>query len=235
VVSSISGYYEFEHLLPGVYTVRAGKPGYEPLDKSVDASDDAVLEFKLRSAYGTCLVSVTPQIIDRFPSAGGDTTVVVSANAGRAWTASANQPWVQFPVGAGGTGPGLLLLHILPSPAGATDTRSSMLRVGCSATEGENLTLTQLPDCRVSVSWAPDSPTSFPAEGGLGHVLLRTGVPGCHWQAVSSEDWIFPVGVNSWGGDFDPRFTVRANSSGLARSGVIVFGETPWEVKQAGR
>jgi hypothetical protein len=63
---------------------------------------------------------------------------------------------------------------------------------------------------------------------------VRTGTVGCLWRASSETDWISIVGVNAWHGDFEggPAFVVKPNQTGFERTGLIVVGETPWQVKQ---
>lgn len=233
-VTSQNGYFELPHLLPGLLTLRAGKAGYVPDEDLVEALDDVSHRFELRPSLGTCLSPIAPPVVDRFPSAGGDWTLMVPAAPGRSWSAASEQAWVEFPAGQAGSGPGELLLHVLPAAPGATDVRTAVIRVGCSATEGDHFRIVQLPAWGESVTWAVGSPSSFPASGGAGSVQVRTRVPRCRWESVSEAAWLRTVGVNSWAGDFDVSFTVDRNA-GAARVGTLVFGEARWEVRQAGR
>lgn len=225
------GAYALLHLKPGRFTLRARKAGYESVERTLDTAISTNVDFELKSAYGTCLVSVNPLAIDGFPSAGGSATIDVNAAAGRTWSASVNQPWIA--ASGGSAGPGQVLLRIQPSVPGATDVREAIVRVGCGPNEGQNVRVSQYPDCRVALAWAADSPTSFTAAGGTGHVTVKTGVPSCYWEAVSRSDWIRTVGVRQWRGDLDSYFVVDPNPTGAARTGSLVIGEQVWEVRQA--
>lgn len=233
-VSNERGNYSL-HLLPGRVTLRAGKPGYSTSDQTLDLAAGATVDFALTASYGNCLLTVAPLLFDPFPSSGGQGSIAVDANPSRYWTAESDQPWVDVQGVARRAGPGVVQFRVSPSAPGATDNRSALLRVGCSAGEGQNVRLSQLPDCQTTVTWAEGSPSSFTAEGGTGHVLVRTGTPGCHWQAVSRNDWIRTVGVNDWYGDLEAYFTVLPNATGAARTGSIVIGEAVWEVRQRGQ
>ena len=231
------GRYVLQHLLPGQFTLRASKTGYDMVEQTLTLTASATEDFTLKASYGNCLLSVTPLSVESFPSAGGETTVAVEAGSSRSWTAATDQPWAELLTGAAATGPALVRLRLQPAVPGATDNRTATLRVGCSAAEGQNVRISQLPDCRTSVSWEADSPTSFTSAGGTGHVFVSTGTAGCHWQAVSQIDWIQPVGVRDWYGDLDvgAYFVVKPNTTGAPRVGSIVFGEKAWEVRQAGQ
>ena len=63
---------------------------------------------------------------------------------------------------------------------------------------------------------------------------VRTGVPSCHWEAASLDDWIVIVGINDTHGNGDAHFTVRPNATGAARTGTVVVGEVAWKVHQQG-
>ena len=232
-----NGTYVLQHLLPGQFTLRVSKTGYDTVEQALTLTASASQNFTLKASYGSCLLSVAPLSVESFPSAGGETTVAVEAGSSRSWTAATDQPWAELLTGANATGPAVVRLRLQPAVPGATDNRTATLRVGCSAVEGQNVRISQLPDCGTSVIWAADSPTSFTTAGGAGHVLVSTGTAGCHWQAVSQIDWIQPVGVRDWYGDLDvgAYFVVKPNTTGAPRVGSIVFGEKAWEVRQAGQ
>lgn len=72
------GRYSFSHVLPGDLTIRAGKAGYESVERPVHADDSIFsVDFTLKWAYGACLRSVTPVLFDRYPSAGGHERVFI--------------------------------------------------------------------------------------------------------------------------------------------------------------
>lgn len=71
----------------------------------------------------------------------------------------------------------------------------------------------------------------LPAQGGIGRLLVRFGVPGCHSRDYSEVDWMFLAGVSSYlSGELN--FGVQQNPTGAERTGAIIVGETRWTVKQ---
>ena len=82
--------------LPGTFTVRASKSGYDAVEKSVTALSDTRLNFELKSAYGSCLQSVSPVLFDAYSPRGGTETVLVNANTGRSWTTTTDSPWIEI-------------------------------------------------------------------------------------------------------------------------------------------
>lgn len=128
-------------------------------------------------------------------------------------------------------GSATLRFQVQPNPVGAVDTRSGAIEIRCSDTEGQNIWMTQMVDCQTSVQPDTNTPPVFPAGGGVGRLLVRFGVPGCRSQDYSEADWIFLAGVRSYISG-DVTFGVRPNPTGVARTGVIVIGETRWTVRQ---
>lgn len=104
--------------------------------------------------------------------------------------------------------------------------------IRCSSSGGQNVWISQNPDCQVRLQPAPDSPETFSAEGGVGHLWVQTGTPGCHWKARSQADWMYVVGVSDWYGNLEVHFVVKENPARAARTGLIVVGETTWQVTQ---
>ena len=126
------------------------------------------------------------------------------------------------------------MFRVLPYAAGTgTEPRTGAVMIRCSASEGQNVWVTQNPDCQAALTANPDTPSVFPASGGVGHLTIRTGVPGCRWRADSAADWIRAVGVNSWRGDYDRvSFVVEENRTGVTRTGAFIVGERVWTVRQ---
>jgi hypothetical protein len=234
-VTEVNGSYWFYHLQPGPMTLRASKAGYDTETQSVVVLENTRVQFYLKASHGSCLTSVFPLVFDRYTSAGGEEAIRVEANPGSAWTATADQAWIGFPLPPGGTGPGTLRIRIQPAPADRAISRTAIVRVGCSPTEGDNVKVTQLLDCKTTVAWAPGTPPSFPASGGTAFtVLVRTAAPGCLWDSKPQADWFHTAGPSSALGDYDVTIVALSNTSPSPRVGVIVFGETPLEVRQDG-
>jgi hypothetical protein len=221
------------NLLPGDFTIRASKSGYDPLERLVSARVDTRLELQMKWAYGSCLQSVTPVMFDSQPSAGATHAATVTVNAGRSWTAAGDVPWLHVSSPAAPqTGSGRVEFTLSPHPAGDTEIRRGAVMIRCSATEGQNIWVSQLPDCQIRLEPIKNTPPSFSAAGGTATLQVRTGTPGCRWSARSLVEWAYSVGVNSWHGDLETSFVVRPNTSGRERSGTLLVGETPWEIRQ---
>jgi hypothetical protein len=226
------GVYGLGPIAPGDLTLRASKPGYDSVERTVHATvNEYAIDFVLRWAYGTCLTSVSPVLFDRFPSAGGTATVAVVATRDRSWTAESDNAWIEVTSGAASTGSGTVLLRVLPYPVGAVESRSGAVMVRCSAAEGQNVWVNQLPNCQTSLQWAPGSPQLCPAAGGTGRILVHNAAGGCRSQDVSESEWIRLVGAGSYM-TREVNFIVAPNTTHAARTGVIVVGETRWEIVQ---
>ncbi len=247
VTSTLSGAYQTPWLLPGTFTLRASKIGYDPVEHTVTTAFSTLLDFALTRSYGSCLALVSPVVFDPFPSAGGDVATSVTANPGRGWTASSNDSWIQVLSGASGTGPatGTLRFRVLSSEGNA-DIRRGAIAIRCAGAEGESawgqdVRVAQFPACHAHVEWAPSSPTVFPPSGGIppltGLVRVTTGTPNCYWRATTDADWIHL----SWApypeehGDGSVTFSLDVNATGRDRTATIVIAEVPWSVTQKGQ
>jgi hypothetical protein len=225
------GKYGLQHLLPGEFTLRASKTGYDSVEQTVRATTDTLVDFSLKWAYGTCLRSVTPTTFDFYPSAGGAETVPVEANAGRSWTVTTDS-WIELHSAATVTGSGAVAFRVLANSS--TTPRRGAVMIRCSASEGQNIWITQNAACRLSLESAPDSPAEFGSGGGIGHLLLHVDAPACRWSFRSQTDWIRTSGITDWDGDLSSGifFVVSPNGTGLERVGTVVVGETVWQVRQ---
>ena len=229
--TGVGGGWTLPPILPGDVTLRASKPGYDSVERTVHASVDTYgIDFALRSSYGSCLTSVDPMLVDHLPSAAQAITIDVGANANRAWSASTNDSWIDVSTGLR-SGPGALALRIQAYPLGATEPRSGTVRIGCSATEGQTVYVNQLPECPTTIRWAADSPEVFPPEGGVGHILVENGVARCQSVEASESDWIFLAGAPSWITG-DKSIGVLRNTTGALRAGSIVIGTARWTITQ---
>ena len=228
----VSGRYTLAHLVPGDFTVRASKSGYEPVQQTVHASTSQSADFVLKWSYGTCLQSVTPVVLGPFSSTGGTDTVTVLANAGRAWTATPDSPWIELLSPSSQTGAGKVLFRVLANP-GTSNPRMAALLIRCSASEGQNVWITQSPNCQIRLEATSDTPTTFTSDGGLGYLVVHPGTTDCRWTATSQAHWIGMVGdyVNRTG---SPRveFQVLPNKTGTERNGTVLVGDTHWQVRQ---
>ena len=220
-------------MLPGEFTIRASKAGYDSVDRTVQAMTDTNVEIALKWAYGSCLTSVAPIVFDRVPAAGAKSSVAVEAQSARSWTATPNVPWLRVISNARSSGSATLLLEVEPNPIGASDVRSGAIEIRCSETEGQNIWITQMADCQATIERDSNTPPVFAAEGGVGRLLVRFGVPGCRARDYSEVDWILLPGAGSYMTGM-VNLNVRPNLTGISRVGTIVVGETRWTVRQDG-
>jgi len=229
----VTGAYSL-HVLPGDYRIRVSKDGYETVERTVSAlADVGSVDFTLKWAYGNCLQSVTPVLFDGYASAGGDESVAVNVHDDKLWAATPDQPWMEVTSPSPQRGSSRVSVRILPHPAGATEPRSGAIMIRCSALEGQNVWVTQHPDCQARLTPHADTPAVFPPSGGVGRLRITTGVAGCRWKSSSTVDWIHSVGVSSWSGSFDSvSFVVKENTTGVTRTGSFIAGEQVWTVTQ---
>jgi len=229
----VDGSFQLPPVLPGDFTIRASKPGYDSVERDVHAMTDTYVDgITLKWAYGSCLAAVAPVKFDPVPAAGGTASVAVEANGHQNWTAKANVPWLRVVSDASVVGSATLQFEIDPNPIGALDVRNGAIEIRCSDVEGQNIWITQMVNCQATAEPDPKTPTVFPAIGGVGRLLVRFGVSGCRSHDYSEVDWMFLAGVSSYSSG-EVNFAVRPNPSGIERTGAIIIGETRWTVTQS--
>jgi hypothetical protein len=227
----VIGGWSLPPVLPGDITVRAAKPGYDTVERTLHAAADTwVGDVAMRSSYGGCLTSVVPILVDRVASEGQTVTINVGATNDRTWTASSTDAWLDLPK-ASHAGSGALSFRVQSNPIGALETRSGTVIIRCSAAESQAVYVNQQPNCQTTIRWATDSPQVFPREGGVGHIFVNNGIAHCQAVEASESDFIFLTGVSSWlsGEKF---VGVRPNPTGASRTGSFVIGETRWTLTQ---
>lgn len=228
----VTGAFTFGYVLPGTYRLRASKEAYEPAEISVDAQIGTHVTFALKWAYANCLQSVTPTTFSSYSSQGGTETVGVAASPGAEWRIASFFPWLEVTSPATHVGSSVLQFRVLPYPPGATEPRLGALEIRCPGGGGQNIWVTQNPDCRVRLELAAVSPAVVPAEGGSVRLHVRPAVAGCGWHSRSETRWIRPVGPTTSRGDADVAFVVDSNPTQRERTGIVVVGETRWTVTQ---
>lgn len=230
--TAVIGGFSLPPVLPGDFIIRASKPGYDSVDRSIHATADVYLaDITMKWAFGSCLSSVTPVLFDRVSAAGARAPVVVQAQGDRRWTAAPDVPWVNVVANASATGTATLQFEVQPNPLGAVDIRSGTIQIRCSATEGQNVWITQMVNCQATAEPDARTPRVFPAEGGIGRLVVRFGVPGCRARDYSEADWMSLAGAGSYMSG-EVNFIVQPNTTGRERTGVLVIGETRWSVMQ---
>ena len=224
--------YSFVYLLPGEFTVRVSKDGYEPVEQRVNAAVTTNADFTLKWAYGSCLRAVTPVVFPAFASSGGEGSIAVEASG--SWTAVADNAWIQVTAPAARSGSATVAFRILPQPTGTIETRKGAVMVRCGTSAGQNVWVEQTPDCQVRLQRTGDTPETFTAAGGVGMLRAEVGVAYCRWTYSSLSSWIHTAGISSWPGTppADLAFVVSPNTTGASRTGQVKVGETIWQVTQ---
>ena len=154
---------------------------------------------------------------------GGQSSVVVTTQAGCTWTAASQAPWIVVANDAG-SGNGSVALTI------ATNTGPA--RNGTVSIAGNTFTVNQaaasLPACAYSI--APES-LAAPAAASTTGVDVTTQ-SGCAWTAVSQADWITVTAGATGTGNGRVELAVAANT-GAARSGTVTIAGRIYTVNQA--
>ena len=225
-----SGSYQLKPVMPGDVTVQASKDGYETIQRSVHAEADVSLDFDMKWAYGTCLQSVTPIVFSQLLSGGDTRSIFVAANTGRQWGAAPDSSWIEVVSGSPQIGSGEVVFRVLPN-TGERNPRSGAVIIRCSATEGQNVWITQNADCQIALQ-PIDTPIVFPPNGGDGTLLVHANTPNCQWTFRSQVEWITTSGISQWTGDAQVHFHVQANTSSVQRIGAVSVGDSVWTVTQ---
>lgn len=165
-----------------------------------------------------CSFSISPPSHNA-ATAGGTTSVAVTAGAGCTWTASSNASWIGISSGASGTGNGTVQIVV------AANTGAD--RRGTVTIAGQTFTVDQVSGCTFSLS--PSSGT-LPAAGGGGSFNVTTGVT-CAWTATTADGWITITSGASGTGPGTVQFTGAANT-GPVRTGTITVGGQAFAIAQ---
>ncbi|MEZ5291071.1 MAG: BACON domain-containing carbohydrate-binding protein [Vicinamibacterales bacterium] len=170
-----------------------------------------------------CAYTIAPTAAS-IPETGGTQTVSVSAGAGCAWTAAANDAWITVVSGAGGSGNGTVTFGVAANTGGA--------RTGSLTIAGQTFTVTQAAFvCTFTVS-----PTSFTFTdaGGSGTVTVSASA-GCAWTAQRNDGWITLTSGGSGSGDGTVSFAVDDRKGRSDRTGTLTIAGTLVTVLQRGR
>jgi hypothetical protein len=226
----------------------ATNPG-APLRRTRLRLGDAVAELTQNGQDG-CAVRLSA--VEAFARlAGGTAEFTVSADAGCAWTAASKETWLRVLEGASGTGAGRVVYQV--DPAGtvhASNFRMSPIEVRWPGpTAGENMWVRQFP-CTALLSGREGaliarSPTGFsyvaPAAGGVlkMFVIVETWT-GCPWTVQPATDsWTAftfgPIAPAFERGDGDVLMAIAPNPTSAPRTTVVVIGESPLTITQAGQ
>ena len=173
------------------------------------------------------------------PATGGRIDVSVSAQAGCAWTARSDAPWISITSGAAGQGSGPVSLSVSANPV--AQAQSSVVTIA-----GQPYLIEQAgaviggpvppppgprePGCELTVS---PLAASVGAEGGAIEVRVSASAATCSWTAVSGVPWIVMEGGVGETGSGSRRFAVAPNTTSESRVGSLGIAGAVVTVTQA--
>ncbi|TAL00326.1 MAG: PKD domain-containing protein [Verrucomicrobia bacterium] len=172
----------------------------------------AGLAFSITQAGAPCTYSLSP-VSTSMTASGGSGNVSVTAIAGCAWSATANDAWITITSGGSGSGNGTVSYSVAAN--GSSSSRSGTLTIG-----GQTFTVNQSGVAACSYSVSPTS-SSFAYSGGSGSSIVTTG-SGCTWTATSAYSWITITSGGSGTGGGTVAYTVAANGTAATRAGTVV-------------
>lgn len=165
-------------------------------------------------------------------STGGRHDVAVSAQAGCAWTAVSDAPWITVVAGGSGQGPGVVSLAVSPNPAAEPRAGAVMIAGQLHRVEQGGLSQTPTPQPGCVFAVAPQSLT-FEADGGAADVTITVPLAECAWSAASSDPWITVQPPASGNGSGRLRLTVARHTATTFRSGTVTVAGTAISIIQA--
>jgi hypothetical protein len=187
--------------------------------------NDAVVQIQQAAgATNTCSVTLGATTANAGAAGGNATVQVIASDPGCSWSATADQPWITFPSGAGGSGSQTLTYAVAANPTQAI--RTGNITVGSST-----LTVTQAaaPAVVCTATLSPSTAT-VPAAGGSGSFNV-TIAAGCSWTATPDSSWITISGGGSGSGNGTISYQVQPNSGG-AQTGHIAVADQQFTITQ---
>ena len=170
-----------------------------------------------------CSYDINPNEED-YESAGGSSSVTVTADAECNWQAASTVDWISITAGSSGSGNGTVEYSVAANSS--TDSRTGTMIIA-----GKTFTVTQ---GGVSCIYAIDSDSeTYDATGGTAGVVV-TVPDGCDWQAASTVDWIGITAGSSGSGNGTVEYSVAANLSTDSRTGTMIIAGKTFTVTQGG-
>jgi hypothetical protein len=149
-------------------------------------------------------------------SAGGNSSVGVTAPSGCNWSATSNAPWLMITSAGPGSANGTVSYSVAANPTAAQ-------RVGTLTIAGQTVTVTQSP-----MGTGPPPPPActfiFSADtmavpaAGSSLVLTITTQAGCPWQVLALDGWVNVTSPLSGTGIGTVNFAAAPNSAAASRS-----------------
>jgi len=173
-----------------------------------------------------CLAPPLSPTSSTIGASGGASSLSVQATSACVWTASSTVPWITFPSGSTGSGPGTLAFAVAAQA-------SADVRTGEILVDGSTHLVTQLgAACTVVSLGDPDQ--SFPTGGGSHSFGVATNGSVCSWNAFPSASWVtITSGATGTGLAGTISYSIAANPTAVDRTAVIVVGSQSHQISQA--
>lgn len=167
---------------------------------------------------GGCTYTLSPQDYTA-PSAGGSSSVNVTAGNGCGWTATSNAPWLTITSGSNGSGNGSVTF------AAAANTGPA--RSGTLTIAGNAFTVNQPESCSSTIN---PTQQNVPASGATIDVTVNASA-GCTWTATSNVPWVTVVAGATGSGSDTVRLSVEVNA-GAPRTGTATIAGQTFRIAQ---
>ena len=179
--------------------------------------------FTVNQAAAACTYSIAPTAA-HYSDVSGTGSITVTAGAGCAWTAVANDAFITINSGTPGSGNGTVGYTVA---ANVTTTS----RTGTITVAGLTFTVTQDGTSPCNYGITPSS-ASYTSIGGSSSVAV-TANAGCTWSASSAASWV-TISTASGSGNGTVPYTVATNTSSISRNGTLTIAGNPFTITQTG-
>jgi hypothetical protein len=173
-----------------------------------------------------CTYSISPASAS-IAAAATTGTILVTTQSHCDWTATSSSGFITFQNGTGRTGPGTVVYDIAAN--------TSSFRSGTATVAGKTFTVWQgapaaTPSCTYSIN--PGS-LNISAAAVSGTIVITTQT-GCSWNATSTSGFISFQNGTARSGPGSVGYTISANTSSSARTGIAAVAARTFLVSQAG-
>ncbi|MBF0609290.1 MAG: VCBS repeat-containing protein [Magnetococcales bacterium] len=164
------------------------------------------------ASTSTCTITLNPTYKNS-PNYGGSDYFDVNAPSGCTWTAATADSWVTITSGTSGAGNRMVNYTV-------TQNTDMYPRTGIINVAGGAFTIIQ--EAATSGCMTTISPVNmnYSSAGGSGSINV-TGTSGCTWTAATADSWVTITAGTSGSGNGTVSYTVAANTTTEARTGII--------------
>jgi hypothetical protein len=190
---------------------------------TITAGGSTITIDQASGAPAPCDITLQPTSTS-MPVGGGAGTVAVTTNAGCAWTATSQVPWITVTPPASRTGSHSLGFNV-------ASNASPMGRVGTLNIGNATFTVNQAGSQSCTFTINPTT-EAVGAAGASGINVSVATTAGCAWTATSNASWLTITAGSSGNGNGTVTLSAAANSGG-ARTGTATIAGRTFTVNQA--